>query len=394
MKRIAVITGTRADYGLLYWLIKALHESSEFQLQLLVCGSHLLPQFGETRKEIEGDGFPIEKLVPFSLVDDGPAAMSLATGEAVCAFSRAYIETLPDMLMVLGDRFEAFAATQAALLMRIPVSHLHGGELTQGAVDDCLRHAMTKLSSLHFVATDEYRHRVIQLGEQPSKVFNVGATGLETLLKEPLLSEAQLLETLPMDHFKDPFFLITYHPETQATNDDDGVEPLLSVLESLPHAQLLVTAPNTDSGGQRLLQRLKEFVDQRKNAYFVESLGRRRYLSCLAFVDCVIGNSSSGVIEVPSFRKPTINIGDRQKGRLAAASVIHVSNREDRIREAISLALSSEFSAVCEGASNPYGQGDTSNQILSVLRDLDWSAFDGGKAFFDVPFEISSNGSR
>lgn len=392
MKRIAVVTGTRADYGLLYWIIKALQKSPVFQLQLLVCGTHLLPEFGETRKEIEADGFPIESIVEFSTVDSSRAAMGVATGEAVSEFSRVYARIQPDMLMVLGDRFESFAAAQAALLMGIPVSHLHGGELTQGAVDDSLRHAMTKLSSLHFVATDEYRRRVIQLGEQPQRVFNTGTTGLETLLKEPLLSRSELLESLPMDRFQDPFLLVTYHPETQSADDDCGVEPLLLALDRFPEAQLLVTAPNIDRGGKELLARLRAYVAQRDNAYFVESLGRKRYLSCLEFVDGVVGNSSSGIIEVPSFRKPTVNIGDRQKGRLSADSVIHIANHEPKISEAIAKALSGDFLKVCENTENPYGQGNTSDKILDILETLDWSSFAQGKPFFDIPFQIPIEG--
>lgn len=393
MKCIAVVTGTRADYGLLYWLIRGLHESSDFKLQLLVCGTHLLPEYGETRREIENDGFPIAKVVEFFCPDQSREGMALSTGEATISFSRVFSEIQPDMLMILGDRYEAFAATQAAMLMRIPVSHLHGGELTQGAVDDCLRHAMTKLSNLHFVATDEYRRRVIQLGEEPSRVFNVGATGLETLLKEELLSEAELLRDLPMDRFESKLFLVTYHPETNAKLSDQGIEPLLVALAQFPDAQLLFTAPNIDRGGGCLLSRLKAFVAERDNAFFVESLGRRRYLSCLKLVSCVIGNSSSGVIEVPSFGKPTINIGDRQKGRLAARSVIHVANQEREICGGIDRALSDEFLKSCKECENPYGQGNTSNKIIDVLRDLDWSMFDGGKIFFDLPHECQSGRS-
>ncbi len=387
MKRIAVVTGTRADYGLLYWVIKGLHQSHEFQLQLLVCGAHLQSQFGETRTEIESDGFPIARTVEFSCNTRQPAAMSRSTGEAVVGFSRAFSELEPQMLIVLGDRFEAFAATQAAMLMNIPIAHLHGGELTEGAVDDCLRHAMTKLAQIHFVAADEYRRRVIQLGEQPERVFNVGATGLESLLKETLMTEAELLESLPIDTLGSPFFLITYHPETNATDDSGSVEPLLSVLDRYPNALLLITAPNLDRGGDDLLERLKQFSQQRSNAVFIESLGRRRYLSCLSLVDCVIGNSSSGLIEVPSFGKPTVNIGDRQKGRLSADSVLHVTNDSDAISAGIEMALSEEFVEVCRGVINPYGQGNTSERILDVLATLDWTLFDRGKSFYDVSFD-------
>ncbi len=392
MKRIAVVTGTRADYGLMFWVIKALHESTDFSLQLLVCGTHLLPEFGETKAEIEEDGFPIARLVEFSTPNKGLAGMGIATGEATIAFSLAYDEIQPELLVVLGDRYEAFAATQAAMLMGIPVAHLHGGELTQGAVDDALRHSMTKLSNLHFVATEEYRRRVIQLGEAPSRVFNVGATGLETLLKEPLLTESELLKDLPMKSFDAPLFLVTYHAETQSAEDDQGVEPMLSALSEIPEAQILITAPNIDRGGQQLLSRLRQFVESRDNAFFVESLGRRRYLSSLQFVSCVIGNSSSGVIEVPSFGVPTINIGNRQKGRLAATSVLHVENGQKAIRDAIDTAFSDEFLEQCKNCKNPYGQGDTSDQILTVLRRYDWRLFEGGKAFFDLPVEHLSKG--
>ncbi len=387
MKRIAVITGTRADYGLLYWVIKGLHESHDFQLQLLVCGAHLQAQFGKTRTEIENDGFPIARTVEFSCDTREPAAMSRSTGEAVVGFSQVFSELDPQMLVVLGDRFEAFAATQAAMLMNIPIAHLHGGELTEGAVDDCLRHAMTKLSQIHFVAADEYRRRVIQLGEQPERVFNVGATGLESLLKEPLMTETDLLDSLPIEKLGSPFFLITFHPETNAADGSGSVEPLLSVLDGYPNALLLITAPNLDRGGDALLERLKQFSQQRSNAVFVESLGRRRYLSCLSLVDCVIGNSSSGLIEVPSFGKPTVNIGDRQKGRLSADSVLHVANDLEAISSGVETALSEDFAEICRGVVNPYGQGNTSERILEVLRALDWTLFDRGKAFYDVSFD-------
>lgn len=385
MKKVAVVTGTRADYGLLYWVIKAIDQSDDFELQLLVCGTHLIESFGKTRDEIVKDGFTRLIDVSFPYPEDTRSGMSRATGEAVIAFTEAYDKLSPDLMIVLGDRYEAFAATQAAALMAIPVAHLHGGELTEGAIDDCLRHAMTKLSRWHFVATDEYRQRVIQMGESPDSVFNVGATGLETLLNESLLTKEELLSSLPLKTLSKPTFLVTFHPETMGSGID-GFFHLTQALDRFDDVQVLFTAPNIDSGGQDLLDRTKCYVAQRSNAYFVESLGRKRYLSILQYVDCVIGNSSSGVIEVPSFHLPTVNIGTRQKGRLSADSVIHCGPDCDSIVESIDKAMSESFKSFCKTVVNPYGQGQTSDNILKILRRLDWSAMELGKAFHDVEF--------
>ena len=388
MKKVAVVTGTRADYGLLYWVIKALDQSDDFELQLLVCGTHLIESFGNTRQEIVEDGFSNLFNVSFPYPEDTRSGMSRATGEAVIAFTDAYEKLGPDLMLVLGDRYEAFAATQAAALMAIPVAHLHGGELTEGAIDDCLRHAMTKLSRWHFVATDEYRQRVIQMGEFPDNVFNVGATGLETLLNETLLTKEELLSSLPLKTLSKPTFLVTYHPETMGAGTD-GFSQLTNALDRFDDVQILFTAPNIDSGGQDLLHRTKRYVEQRSNAYFVESLGRKRYLSALQYVDCVIGNSSSGVIEVPSFHLPTVNIGARQKGRLSADSVIHCEPDYESIVESIDKATSESFRSFCKTVVNPYGQGQTSDNILEILRSLDWSKADLGKAFHDVEFSAA-----
>ena len=388
--RIAVVTGARSDYGLLYWILRALNETPDFTLQLVASGMHLDSTFGNTINEIREDGFEIAAEVDFLETDNNDrATVARATGRATIAFSNVFEQLRPQVLMVLGDRFEILAATQAAMLINMPIAHIHGGEVTEGALDDAIRHSVTKMASLHFVATETYRNRVIQLGEHPSRVFNVGAPGLESLTREILLTESELAESLGIS-LGHPLVVVTYHPET-AKDLDPGIdfEKLLAALDRFPDLQLIFTAPNTDAGGRELLVRTQKYVEETNykcksgRACLVESLGRKRYLSLLKYADAVVGNSSSGIIEAPSFQAPTLNIGLRQKGRVAAASVTNTPCDTDAITHALTQVLSPEFRKSLATVHNPYGNGNTSEKILSHLRKYDWDA-GPARGFYDL----------
>jgi UDP-hydrolysing UDP-N-acetyl-D-glucosamine 2-epimerase len=368
MRKIVVFTGTRAEYGLLYWLMKAIQQSSDLELQILVSGMHLAPQFGETWKEIEADGFKIDETVEMLLASDSPIGVVKSMGLATIGFADALARLSPDLLFVLGDRFETLALAQAALIMKIPIAHAHGGELTLGAYDDAIRHAVTKMASLHFVAAEEYRHRVIQMGEETSRVFNVGALGLEHVVRTENFSLGELAEALQIPLHK--YFLVTYHPVTVA---DEPVEvtfaALLQVLDDWPEYQVLFTYPNADNGGHIIIQMLEDYCQiHSKRAFAVKSLGFKKYLSAVAHAEAVIGNSSSGIIEVPAFGLPTVNIGLRQEGRLAADSILHSHTDYVAIKEALNKALSPSFKEKCRQVDNPYGNGQVSARILPVLK--------------------------
>lgn len=370
MRKIAVFTATRAEYGLLYWLMKAIQDSSDLDLQVLVSGMHLAPQFGETWKEIEADGFKIDEKVEMLLASDSPVGVVKSMGLATIGFADALSRLNPDILFLLGDRFETLALAQAALIMKIPIAHAHGGELTLGAYDDSIRHAVTKMASLHFVAAEEYRRRVIQMGEEPANVFNVGALGLEHTIKTACFSSAGLADALQIP-LHEPYFLVTYHP---ATNADEPVEAafkaLLQSLDDWPDHQVLFTYPNADNGGHIIIQLLENYCKTNPDrAFAVKSLGFKKYLSAVAHAKAVIGNSSSGIIEVPAFGVPTVNIGSRQEGRLAADSILHCKTDYPAIKESLSKALSPTFQEKCRQVNNPYGNGEVSGRILPVLKN-------------------------
>ena len=321
-RKICVITGTRAEYGLLRWVMQGIKDDPDLTLQITVTGMHLSPEFGLTYQAIEQDGFQIDRKVEMLTSSDTPVGIAKSMGLGLIGFADALDELQPDLIVVLGDRFEIFAAVSAALVARIPVAHLHGGETTEGAFDEALRHSITKMSHLHFVAAEEYRKRVIQLGEYPDHVFNVGGLGIDNILKLNLLEKDELEKSLDFKLGKKNL-LITFHPVTleHGTSANQMVE-LLSALEKLEETHLIFTMPNSDTDGRVLFQMIVEFVSKHPHAKAFTSLGQLRYLSCIKYVDGVVGNSSSGLAEVPSFKKGTINIGDRQKGRLKAVSVI------------------------------------------------------------------------
>jgi len=368
MKKICIITGTRAEYGLLRWIMEEIQNDPGFELQIVATGMHLSPEFGFTYKAIEEDGFKITKKIEMLLSSDTPSGIGKSMGLGLIGFADAFAELSPDLIILLGDRFEIFAAASAALIARIPVAHLHGGERTEGAFDESLRHAITKMSHLHFVATEEYRNRVIQMGENPDTVFQVGGLGIDGIKKLALLSRNSLERELSVK-FKDKNLMITFHPVTlENATAEKQMDELLAALEHLEETLLIFTYPNADTDGRKLIQKIERFVAGHKNSVAFTSLGQLRYLSCLQFVDGVIGNSSSGLIEVPGFRKGTINIGERQRGRIQAASVIQCDPDQKSILYSIQKLYSEDFQEKLKSVTNPYGNGGASEKIVQILR--------------------------
>lgn len=369
-RKICVVTGSRADYGLLRSLIQGIKTEHEFTLQIIATGMHLSDSFGLTYKDIENDGFKIDFKVETIQLDDSPIAISKSIGRGVIGCTNALNELRPDLVVLLGDRYEIFAAATAALISRIPIAHIHGGESTFGAFDEAFRHSITKMAHLHFVASEEYRNRVIQLGENPSNVFLVGGLGVDGIKKLQLLSEKELEESLEIK-FKAKRLMVTFHPVTleNETAEHQMLE-LLSVLSVLQDTTIIFTMPNADIGGRKLIQMVESFVENNSNAKAFASLGQLKYLSCIAHMDGVVGNSSSGLTEVPTFKKGTINIGDRQLGRLQAGSIINCEPNRVSIHAAISRLYSAEFKSSLSVAKNPYGEGGASELILQKLREV------------------------
>lgn len=371
MRRIAVITSTRADYGLLYWLLRAIDAADDLALQLIVTGTHLLPEFGQTEQQIADDGFTAAARIELPLAADSPLAIAEAMGAATAAFARAFDALAPDVVVILGDRFEMLSAATAAFTLRLPIAHIHGGEVTEGALDEGYRHAITKLSALHFTAAEPYRQRVIQLGELPERVFTVGAPGLDHLLRTEPLPLAELEAFLGLS-LAQPTALVTFHPATLDVSDAaDQCAALLAALAVFPEWQFVLTRPNADAGGRTIFPLLDAFAakDSARRRVFA-SLGQARYLSLLRQVPVVIGNSSSGIIEAPSFGAATVNVGDRQRGRLRAASVIDCPIETDAIVRAIRQAVSAEFQAQLPAVKNPYGAGDAAGRMTQILRTV------------------------
>ncbi|MFD1020659.1 UDP-N-acetylglucosamine 2-epimerase [Thalassobacillus hwangdonensis] len=378
--KVCVVTGTRAEYGLLYWLMKELEEDSELELQLVVTGMHLSVEFGYTVQQIEKDGFAIDRRVEMLLSSDTDVGVAKSVGLGVISFADIFAQLQPDYVVVLGDRYEILAAAQAAFFLRIPIAHLHGGEVTVGAMDESIRHAITKLSHLHFTAAEPYRERVMQLGENPGHIHTVGAPGLENLRRTPTMSKKELEASLGFE-WRNPSFLVTYHPIT-LMRDGVGVEPLLEALDSFPEAGIIFTKANSDSGGREINQRIRTYVSSRKHAVLVSSLHSELYINAMKHADVVIGNSSSGLIETPYFRTPSVNIGDRQQGRLKAKSVIDCENKTEEIVRSIKQALSPAFRQGLRTMEIPYGDGNTASKIINVLKQTDLSKLIV-KPFFD-----------
>lgn len=369
-RKICVITGTRAEYGLLRWVMQGIRDDSELTLQIIATGMHLSPEFGLTYREIEQDGFHIDRKVEMLISSDTSVGIAKSMGLGLIGFADALHDLGPDLIVVLGDRFEIFSAVSAALVARIPVAHLHGGEATEGLIDEAIRHAITKMSHLHFVAAEEYRRRVIQLGEQPEYVFLVGGLGIDNIKRLKLLDRAELEASLDFK-LGQKNLLITFHPVTLETaTAPDQLAELLAALAELQDTQLIFTMPNADTDGRELVRMVEQFVAQHANARAYTSLGQLRYLSCVAQVDGVVGNSSSGLAEVPSLRKGTINIGDRQRGRLQAASVINCEPTRHNITTALEKLYTPDFQSGISKVCNPYGDGGASEKITAVIKSV------------------------
>lgn len=381
MKKVAVFTGTRAEYGLLYWLMKDVQAAPDMQLQIIASGMHLSPEFGSTYLEVEHDGFVIDEKVEILLSSDTAVGVAKSMGLGAIGFSDSFQRLNPDLLVILGDRFEALVAAQTAMVLRIPVLHLHGGEITEGAYDDAIRHAITKFSYLHAVSTEEHRRRVIQLGEHPSRVENVGAIGLDHLNRSKLMPRIDLAESLSFG-LEAPFFLVTYHPVTLADEPPEtSFCELLKALDEFPDYKVIITYPNADDGGRKIIPLIEGYSKtQPSRVLAVKSLGQLRYLSALKYCSAVIGNSSSGIIEVPSFAKPTVNVGFRQKGRMAAESVLSCTPVAEDISLCITDALNMGVGQL-ECIVNPYGAGQACEKVLRMIRGADWSAL---KVFYDL----------
>ncbi|WP_289140215.1 UDP-N-acetylglucosamine 2-epimerase [uncultured Brevibacillus sp.] len=361
-RKICVVTGTRAEYGLMYWLMKEIQADPELELQLVVTGMHLSPEFGLTYKQIEDDGFVIDERVEMLLSSDTSVGVAKSMGLATIGFASALEQLKPDLLVILGDRFEMLAVAQVALIMGIPIAHLHGGELTFGAYDDAIRHSITKMATWHFTSTDGHQKRVIQLGESPNRVWNVGALGIENILKLPLLSKAELYDQLGLDESK-PMLLITYHPETNG--DAEGIHPLLAALNDYANMNLVFTKANADNGGRSINEAIEKYTVQHENAYLFDSLGQLRYLSAVKHADAVIGNSSSGLIEVPYLQTPTVNCGNRQAGRERPSSVFDARLEAGSIRDSIESAL-----RFAEPYEQIFGDGNVSGKIVKILKEM------------------------
>ena len=384
MRRVCVVTGTRAEYGLLRWLMRDIVDDAELSLQVIATCMHLAPEFGETYREIEADGFVIDRKVEMLISGDTPSAIAKSIGLGVIGFADAFQSLSPDLVIVLGDRFEILAAVNAALVARIPVAHLHGGELTEGAVDDAIRHAVTKMSQVHFVATHAYRQRVIQLGEMPARVHCVGGLGVDAIMRQPRLSRESLEASLDF-RFRARNLLVTFHPATlDAASPAQQMAELLAALAELDDVGLVFTLPNADAGGRELIRQIQTFVDGRSNAKLFASLGQQRYLSCMALVDGLVGNSSSGLLEAPSFCVGTVNIGSRQQGREQACSVINCDADRDAIGKALITLFSAEFRRSLDTTVNPYGNGGASARIVSEIKKLRLDEL-VKKTFYDLP---------
>lgn len=383
--KVCVVTGTRAEYGLLYWLMKEIEADPDLELQLIVTGMHLSPEFGLTYKTIELD-FHINKKIEMLLSSDTPIGISKSMGLAQISFAEAYDELKPDIVVVLGDRYEIFAATAAAMVSRIPIAHLHGGETTEGAFDEAIRHSITKMSHLHFTATDEYRKRVIQLGESPDRVFNVGGLGIENIKRLNLMSKNEFEKSINFE-LNTKNLLVTFHPVTlEDSTTEQQFKQLLSALDVLENTNLIFTKANSDTDGRIINNLIDEYVNHNpsKSVAFA-SLGQLRFLSALQFVDGVVGNSSSGLAEAPSFKIGTINIGDRQKGRIKSSSIIDTQPNRQDILNAINQLYSEAFQKTLLTSKNPYGEGCASLEIIKIIKNTPLQNI-LKKSFYNLPY--------
>jgi len=373
-RKICVITGTRAEYSSLYWTMKEIQNDPELILQVIVTGMHLSPEFGLTWKKVKDDGFPINKKVEMLLSSDTPIGITKSLGLCVIGFAEALDELNPDVVVVIADRYETFGATIAAMFARIPIAHLYGGESTEGAYDEAIRHSITKMAHIHFTASEEYQKRIIQLGEQPDNIHNVGGIGVDLIDRIKLLNYDEFEKSINCS-LKTKNLLITYHPVTLEDNTSQyQFQELLDALDELQDTLLIFTMPNSDTHGRVIIRMINEYVENNsdKSISFV-SLGLKRYLSALQYVDAVVGNSSSGLSEAPSFKIGTINIGDRQRGRLKAESVIDCESNKENISLALKNLYSEDFQNLLKTVKNPNGEPGASHKIKQILKSKDLS---------------------
>jgi len=386
-RKFCVITGTRAEFGLLYWLMKEIQMDEKLQLQIIATAAHLSPEFGKTVHEIEKE-FKVDKKVEMLLSADTTSSIAKSAGLGMIGLADALHELKPDMVVLLGDRFETLAAAFTSAISRIPVAHIHGGELTEGAVDESFRHAITKLSNLHFTSTEEYRKRVIQLGEQPHRVYNVGAVGIDNFIRLSLLNRDELEKRIDFS-FGKKNLLITFHPVTlEESTAERQFGELIEVCRSLEDTKIIFTKANGDADGRIINEMIDRFVQthpDRSVAYV--SMGQLNYLSAMKHVDAVVGNSSSGIIEAPSLKVATVNIGDRQKGRIKAVSVIDCLPDSQSILAALQKVYQKDFLNVCQSIENPYGNGGASAKISQIISSI---PLDGliTKPFYDIPVNV------
>lgn len=384
-RKICVVTGSRAEYGLLQGLMTEIRSDRRLRLQTVVTGTHLSTEFGSTWKELVGDGFRIDAKIPIAPLGGDAYATTMSLSKSVAGFARAFRALKPDLLVLHGDRYEILGAAEAALLARIPIAHISGGELTEGAVDDSIRHCLTKLSHLHFVSAEPYRRRVLQLGEEPSRVFQFGDPGVENVQKLPLLSRRELEASMGFA-LGERNFLVTYHPTTLGgLSPAEGVRRLLRALDRFPEARIIFTKSNADAGGRAVNAAIEAYARRHADRMAVfSSLGRLRFLSALKHVDVLIGNSSSGIVEAPALRTPTVNIGTRQDGRLKAASILDCPETTSAVVSAISRSLSPAFRRTLSTRGIPYRGGPVSRKTKDVLRTFPLENLTV-KIFHDLP---------
>ncbi len=382
-KKICIVTGTRAEYGLLYWLMKEIKSDKDLELQIIATGMHLSPEFGSTYNYIEEDGFVINSKVHMLLSSDTEVGITKSMGIGLVGFADAFKNLNPDLIVVLGDRYEIFAAVSAAMIAKIPVAHLHGGEATEGLIDEPIRHSITKMSHLHFTATEEYKNRVIQLGESPKRVFNVGGLGVDNINKLKLLSKQEFQESINFN-LGNKNILVTFHPVTlENSSAESQFQALLDSIDELDEVKVIFTKANSDTDNKIINSMIDDYVSIHDNAIAFKSMGQLNYLSALQFVDGVVGNSSSGLLEAPSFKIGTIDIGDRQKGRIKAKSVISCNPNKKEINSAFKYLFSKEFKNKLLQVKNPYDNGDTTNKILKKIKS---TKLEGilKKSFYDI----------
>jgi GDP/UDP-N,N'-diacetylbacillosamine 2-epimerase (hydrolysing) len=386
-RKICIVTGSRAEYGLLYWLIKEVEADQDFELQLIVTGSHLSSEFGLTYKEIEKD-FKIEKKIDMHLSSDTSEGISKSMGIAQTSFSKAYNKLKPDIVVVLGDRYEVFSAVSSAMISRIPIAHLHGGEATEGVIDEAIRHSITKMSHLHFTAAKEYSKKVIQLGEEPNKVFNVGGAGIENIKRLKLLKKKDFEKSINFKlNIKN--ILVTYHSVTlEDKTSKKSFQELLDTIDELKNTNIIFTKANSDMDGKVINQMIDQYTKKNlEKSISVTSLGQLNYLSALKYMDFIIGNSSSGLLEAPSFKIGTINIGDRQNGRLKAKSVVDCLPNKKNMKRAIKKIYSNKFQKILKDVQNPYDNGCASKKITKVLKKVKLDKI-LKKKFFNINFSL------